>query len=301
MSAGKTDMPDEFRTLAQTAQGMIKRAGPARRAALDQLTQALTTGGVKAKIPAIQNAVSQTNQATSNALRQTSEELANRNVGGPFASRILAGTRMAGEQRAAAIPTEMAQQVIGQMMPFLGQVQGLGMGALGQAGQAHFASDVFNAQQFARLMGDIRESTQGAAMAACLHPNTMIETPDGAKKASELRVGDDVYSSDPQGARIVAKVAKRGWRTIDDDHVFLAVFGPGGEFYVSTTHPLPNGKPITDEIGGRIVPAYELNGTDDATTYTVDIAVDGPTGVYFVNGFELGSTLDPRHNIAKAA
>lgn len=293
MSAGKTSMPQEFKQLADMGRKMIGQTGPARKEVLRQLTEALKTGGVKAKIPLIQQAVSQSNQATSTALSQTAEQLAQHNVGGPFASRIMAQQRLAGDQATAAIPTGMAERLIGQFTPFLQGTQSLGMGSLSQAGQASFAADAFNAQQFKALMQDIKSSLQGAGAAACLHPESRIETPEGSVRVADLNPGDMVWSESKGGARIPAKVVATAQRYVGLVHQMLEIHAPGGVFFVTPTHPLPSGSLIGNVHGGMLV----MNDRE----FTCDIAVDGPTGVYFVNGFALGSTLDARHNRALAA
>lgn len=286
---GKVGTPQEFETIGKIGRGILKSTGPARRLAINQLTEALATGGVGARIPMVQQAVSAQNQATSQALSQTSEALAQRNIGGPFAARILAGTRMAGEQRAAQLPTEMTSQFIQQMMPFLAQTQGLGFGALGQAGQGQFASEVFNAQQFAKAMGDIKDSSSSLA-AMCLHPSSFIETPEGAKRVGTLSIGSVVFSLGDRGERIMARVVATGTRLRTAAHRFLKLQAPGGAVLVSPSHPLPDGSSVSSQMRGELV--------DDLQNYTADIAVDGPTGVYFVCGLALGSTLDPRHSPA---
>ena len=88
---------------------------------LSQISEALKTGGVGAQIPIIQNAVSGANQATSQALKGTTESLARSGLGAtPFGQRQLAETRLAGAQAAGAIPTQFAQQYI-QAAPQYGQ------------------------------------------------------------------------------------------------------------------------------------------------------------------------------------
>lgn len=126
---------------------MLKEAAPARGLMLQQLTEALKTGGVGARIPMIQQAVSRANQATASATAQTAEQLGAHNIGGPFASRIMAGQRLAGQQQAAAIPTEMAQQLIQQMTPVMMGTQQLGMGAFSTAAQSAQQLAEFNASQ----------------------------------------------------------------------------------------------------------------------------------------------------------
>jgi hypothetical protein len=294
MSGGKTSLPPEFSELAKRAYAMLNQTAPARKLALGQLTEAMRTGGVKAKIPLIQQAVSASNQATSRALTDTAASLAQRNVGGPFAANILASQRLQGAQATAALPTGIAERLISQTMPFLSSTQSLGTGGLAQVGQANFASDAFNAQQYAKLMEDIKGSLSSAgAAAACLHPDARIETPHGSVKVKELNPGDPVWSLDRYGRRVRAFVNATGKRLVRADHRMLHVEAEGGFFLVSPNHPLPDGRPISAVVGGTLYSRM--------TDYTCDIAVDSPSGVYFVNGFALGSTLDPRNFRVEAA
>lgn len=133
--------------LAGMGANMVRQTRPVRDQAIKQLLEAMRTGGVKAKIPLIQQAVSRANQATSGALTQTAEQLGSRNIGGAFASRIMAATRLAGNQQAAAVPTQVAESLIGQYMPFVGQIQSLGMGAYSTAAQSAQQLSEFNAAQ----------------------------------------------------------------------------------------------------------------------------------------------------------
>lgn len=287
MSAGKTSIPAEFRQVADIARSMIAQTGPFRKETLRQGMEALKTGGVRAKIPLIQQAVSQSQQATSRALSSTSEELAKRNIGGPFASRILAGQRQAGAETAARLPTMIAENVIQRTTPFALGTQGMGLGGLSQAGQASFASDAFNAQQFAKLMGDIRQSLQSSSMAAaCLHPDSRIETPNGSVPVKDIRPGDEVWTKGEAGGRVPAKVVMQAQRYVGSGHIMLSLEAPGGTVCVTPMHPDEHGHPIGHSVRGPYV--------QGVTDYTCDIEVDGPTGVYYVNGLALGSTLDAR-------
>lgn len=167
--ASKTSLPPEFQKLEGVGKNLIHEAAPFRQALLSQGAEALTTGGVKAKIPLIQQMVSSSNQALSQGLTQTSEQLAKRNIGGPFAASMLAGQRQAGLQQIAGIPSSVAERVIAQTAPFAMGATQAGMGAIAQAGQASFASDAFNAQQFKAAMEDIKSSLSsigGGAAAA---------------------------------------------------------------------------------------------------------------------------------------
>lgn len=151
ITAQKSPLQDE---MAARSRGLMQQTNAPRREILSQLTEALRTGGVGAKIPSIQRAVESSNQQNSQALGQTAEQLAAKNIGGTAGARIMAGQRLAGAQQTSQIPTTMAQQVIAQFMPFLSQVQGLGFGGLSQAGQAQQQQEQFNtAQRNAAIQG----------------------------------------------------------------------------------------------------------------------------------------------------
>jgi len=298
MGAGKTSVPTEFKQLGQLAQGMIAQTNKPRKLLLQQMTEALRTGGVHAKIPMIQQAVSRANQATATSMAQTAEQLASRNIGGPFAGRILAGQRLAGEQVSAAIPTQMAQQMIQQTQPFLSATQSLGAGALAQTGQAVFASDAFNAQQFKAFMEDLKDSIMGGAQmgASCLHPDSLVETPDGAVRVVDIVPGMMVWSQGAAGARVPARVSITASRYVGDDHPFMEIEALGGRVLVSPNHPMPDGTPLERVLRGKYVFSRQVFADS-----THDILVDSPTGIYFVRGLALGSTLDTRHRTSRWA
>lgn len=155
---GKVNMPNSIGQLRGAGLGMLRKTKRPRNVLLKQLTEALQTGGVGAKIPLIQQAVSQSNQANQAALTQTSEQLASRNIGGPFASRILAGQRQEGEQQTARLPTQIAEAFIAQTTPFLASTQSLGAGAVGQAASLEAQLDQFNAQQKMAMIGGIAKA-----------------------------------------------------------------------------------------------------------------------------------------------
>lgn len=123
MSKGgsKTRLPAGLDALSLIQAGGARKSIPLRNEVFRQVQEALKTGGVGARIPMIQQAVSQSQQATGRAVSQTSEELAKRNIGGSFAASQLAGVRQAGEQATAGIPTQMAQQLLSQA-PTLAQI-----------------------------------------------------------------------------------------------------------------------------------------------------------------------------------
>jgi len=124
---GKADTPGAVGDLAKQGSKMMKQSGKPRKLALKRLTDALSGK----KTPQITQAVSASKQQMAGGLAQSAEQLAQRNVGGPFASRMLASQRMSGQQRTGMIPNQMMEQAISQMMPFLASTQSLGAGTLG--------------------------------------------------------------------------------------------------------------------------------------------------------------------------
>lgn len=137
-----------------------KRAGyilPTEEELYKQGLEALTTGGVGARIPIIQQAVEQSKQATSRTLAETGAQLDQTKLSGtPFGQRILASLRQAGNQEAAAIPTNEAKQAIALIAGLVnGGTQTITSGLVGGAGVAEqgyaakLAADV--AQAVAKL------------------------------------------------------------------------------------------------------------------------------------------------------
>jgi hypothetical protein len=282
MSQGKVDVPKEFGALSRQGTALIRQGGRVRKEALQQGLAVLRKGRVGAeKLPIVQQAVSQSRQATAQAVGSTRAELARRNVTGPFAGRALAGVRTAGAARTAAIPTDIAQQVISQVVPLAQQTTQVGLGALGTAGQAAFSADVFNAQQRTQAAQQVKQQFMPSI---CLHPETPIDAPKGSIKVQDIRPGDEVFSEDAEGNRVAVVVTHVIARRVLPSHAMLEVVTPTGTFLVSPKHPLPAGNPISDSVKGRLI--------TNTTRYTYDILVGSASGLYFVHGLALGSTLN---------
>jgi len=285
MGAGKIETPGMQRIFEGISRNMVAQTGPVRKEFLKQGLEALRTGGVKAKIPLIQQAVSQTRGATSQALSQTAEQLAARNIGGPFAGRTLAGIRMGGEQQAAAIPTQVAEQMISGVIPFSQQQASLGLGGITLGAQMRQAADVFNAQQFVRSVPFMQTGQQGIIGGICLHPDTPIETPEGPRLVRDIVVGDTITSVDAEGQKIPAMVVGTSAIEVPRTHHMVAL---NGTILVSPQHPMPDGSPAYSD------PRAVWVGRGH-TRETRDLLVDSPTGYYIAGGVVLGSTLDERH------
>lgn len=95
---------------------MFRESTPLRRETLNQTLEAMRTGGVRAQIPLIQRSVEASRAGQSTALRGLEGQISQApGLGGtPFAARLQAMTRLAGEQQTAGIPTQIAGQMAGQ-------------------------------------------------------------------------------------------------------------------------------------------------------------------------------------------
>jgi hypothetical protein len=131
----------------------------------------------------------------------------------------------------------------------------------------------------------------------CLAEGTAIETPGGVVAVERLRIGDPVWTLDADGVRIRGTVIAFGSTVAPAGHrVVRLVLADGRTVSASPGHPLADGRLLGDlrtgdEVDGATVLAADLMAYDGARTY--DIAVGGPTGIYLVNGIELGTTLRP--------
>lgn len=109
---------------------------------IQQVTEALRTGGIGAQIPIIGQAVSSANQAQSQALQGTENSLASSGLTrSPYGQSILAQQRQQGAQAIGRIPTDYAQQFIGQGPSFSG---GLLQAILGSLNKSSSRSGPYN-------------------------------------------------------------------------------------------------------------------------------------------------------------
>lgn len=114
--------------------GLIAQFGraflPSAKAFGAQETEALKTGGVNAQIPIINRAVDASRGAESQANTQLQESLARAGLANTsFGAQILGNQQMAGAQRTAEIPTDIAGQFIGAVPGTAGTGVGAASGA----------------------------------------------------------------------------------------------------------------------------------------------------------------------------
>ena len=129
----------------------------------------------------------------------------------------------------------------------------------------------------------------------CLASNTLIATPSGDLKVTDLKLGMPVWSVDAHGGKTVQRILKLSQTPVPSTHqVVHLVLSDGRAVWVSPNHPLMSGLPVAslhvgDSYDGAKVTSAELVPYWDSATY--DLLPDGETGAYWANGILLKSTL----------
>jgi len=138
--------------LGKIAKQFFAETTPLRQETISQFLEALTTGGVGARIPIISKAQEQSRQATSNTLRGTDQQLAQSGLAGtPFGENIRAQTLQQGQQATAMVPIDIINQMLTQIPGFVTGSNQVVVSGLGQAADAQAQQ----AQQPAGLLGAI--------------------------------------------------------------------------------------------------------------------------------------------------
>ncbi|MEZ4448737.1 MAG: Hint domain-containing protein [Nannocystaceae bacterium] len=134
-----------------------------------------------------------------------------------------------------------------------------------------------------------------APLCQCAAPDTPIATPEGERPIAALQVGDWVYSID--GAQTVAvPIAEIRVTPVLDHEVVRIVLDDGAELRISGLHPLGDGRPVAalrvgDRLGDHTV--TEVAQVPYPHPATHDILPASSSGVYFVHGARIGSTIRP--------
>lgn len=129
----------------------------------------------------------------------------------------------------------------------------------------------------------------------CLAAGTLIDTPRGAVRVEELKVGDQVWTQDDAGRRVVGTILLAGHVRVPSTHQMIhATLNDGRELWASPGHPTADGRQL-----GILKPGDFLDGAQIIQAehvpykggYTFDILPSGGTGFYWANGILMGSTL----------
>ena len=129
----------------------------------------------------------------------------------------------------------------------------------------------------------------------CLASATLIATPEGDVRVTDLKPGVAVWTVDGGGARVAAPVVEVGSMVVPAGHLMVHLrLADGRDLLASPGHRTAGGRPlgslsVGDPLDGSTIIDWDLVPYGDARTY--DLLPAGPTGWYWANGILLASTL----------
>lgn len=129
----------------------------------------------------------------------------------------------------------------------------------------------------------------------CLTAGSLIDTPRGPVAVEDLRPGDPVWTQNAAGQRVAGVILRTGHMTAPASHQIVHLrLSDGRELWASPGHPTADGRllgdlRLGDSLDGARVTVIELLPYGGLITY--DILPSGGTGMYWVNGILMGSTL----------
>ena len=129
----------------------------------------------------------------------------------------------------------------------------------------------------------------------CLAASTVIATPNGPVRVTDVRVGTIVWTQAADGSRVAASVIQIGSIEAPAEHRMVHLFlADGRELLVSPGHKTADGRPVGtlragDRLDGSTINRLELVPYAGGRTY--DLLPAGATGHYWANGILLSSTL----------
>ncbi len=131
----------------------------------------------------------------------------------------------------------------------------------------------------------------------CLAASTMIDTPDGRVRVTDVQVGTIVWTQAADGSRVAASVVEVGSMEAPQEHRMVhLVLADGRELLVSPGHRTADGRAagtlrVGEPLDGSSVSVAELMPYTGGRTY--DLLPAGATGRYWANGILLSSTMPP--------
>ncbi len=129
----------------------------------------------------------------------------------------------------------------------------------------------------------------------CLAAATLISTPSGAVRVTDMKPGMVVWTAGADGKRIAAQVLEVGSIVVPAGHQMVhLVLADGRELLASPGHRTADGRQLGtlgagDSLDGSTITTWELVPYAGDRTY--DLLPAGPTGTYWADGIQLASTL----------
>jgi hypothetical protein len=132
----------------------------------------------------------------------------------------------------------------------------------------------------------------------CLAAATLIATPGGAVRVTDIKAGMLVWTASPDGSRVAAPVLEVGSTPVPAGHLMVhLILADGRELLASPGHRTADGRPVGalaagDPLDGSTLTVWELVPYAGDRTY--DLLPAGPTASYWADGIPLASTLATR-------
>jgi hypothetical protein len=129
----------------------------------------------------------------------------------------------------------------------------------------------------------------------CLAAATLISTPSGGVRVTEVKIGMLVWTASAGGARIAEPVIEIGSTQVPAGHLMVhLVLADGRELLASPGHRTADGRALGslargDSLDGSTITTWELVPYVGDRTY--DVLPAGKTGTYWADGIQLASTL----------
>jgi hypothetical protein len=129
----------------------------------------------------------------------------------------------------------------------------------------------------------------------CLAAATLISTPNGDVRVTDVRPGMLVWTASVDGTRVAARVLEVGSTEVPAGHMMVhLVLADGRELLASPGHRTADGRQLGslatgDALDGSTITHWELVPYAGDRTY--DLLPAGPIGTYWANGILLSSTL----------
>ncbi len=129
----------------------------------------------------------------------------------------------------------------------------------------------------------------------CLPGDSLVDTPDGLRTLSSLSVGDPIYSRNRLGVRVATTIRMVSRVQVMSSHEVIEVrLQDGRRVTGSAPHPLADGRTLGQlQVGDMVDDArvQSVSRLPYQETLLWDLFPAGETGVYFVNGIPLHTTL----------
>jgi hypothetical protein len=129
----------------------------------------------------------------------------------------------------------------------------------------------------------------------CLAAATLISTPNGDVRVTDIKPGTIVWTATADGARIAEPVLEVGSIRVPAGHLMVhLMLSDGREVLASPGHRTADGRQLGLLAGGEVLDGstiitWELVPYAGDRTY--DLLPAGPTGTYWADGIQLASTL----------